>query len=74
MKTYTLSGADSFTHVPESPERTARKNGLGLNFDVTYKVWTSRAAMAKTIRMQQKREPRQDDWRACVALTDGEGY
>ena len=65
MKRYILSGADSFHHVPEHPERTARKNGFGMNFDVTYQVWTSRAAMLKTIAMQEKREPRQDDWKAC---------
>jgi hypothetical protein len=30
--------------------------------------------MARSIRMQQRGAPRQDHWRACVALTDGEGY
>jgi hypothetical protein len=75
MKTYTLSGGASFTHVPEHPERTGRRNaGHGLNFDVIYKVWPSRAALARTIRMQQKRETRPLDWRACVKLSDGEGY
>lgn len=74
MKRYTMSFADSTTHKPEHPERTARKSGTGLNFDVTYCVWPSRVPMARTIRMQQKRESCGGDWRACVPLTDGEGY
>jgi hypothetical protein len=45
-----------------------------MNFDLIYQVWSNRAAMARTIRMQQKREPRPDDWRPVVALKDGEGY
>jgi hypothetical protein len=74
MKTYTLTGAQAFTHVPEHPERTARQSGRGMNFDVTFKVWPARSALVRTIRMQEKRELRQDDWHACVKLTDGEGY
>ena len=35
-----------------------------------YYVWR----MARTIRMQQKRESKVTDWRACVPLSDGEGY
>ena len=75
MKTYTLSAANAFTHKPEHPERTARRSGVGhLNFDVVFKVWNAREPMARTIRMQERRESRQTDWRACVKLTDGEGY
>ena len=74
MKTYKLSGADSFSHIPEAPERTSRKYGLGFDFDVTYKVWPSRKVMAVAIRAQQRREPRPDDWKAVVPLSDGEGY
>lgn len=67
MKRYTLSGAASFTHVPEHPERTARRNAHGfLNFDVIYQVWPSRAAMLTTIRMQQRRAPSPQDWRPCA--------
>ena len=62
MKTYVLSFADSIKHVPEYPERTARKS---LAWDVRYQVWTSRAAMLKTIEMQGRRASRSDDWRAC---------
>jgi hypothetical protein len=60
MKTYTLSFADSTSHTPEHPERTATKS---LSWDVRYQVWPSRAAMLKTIDMQGRRAPRQDDWR-----------
>lgn len=74
MKRYKLSGGESYTHQPDHPERTATKQGRGLDFDVTYQVWPSRAAMAKTIRMQEQRESRIDDWRAVVKLSDGEGY
>lgn len=52
-------------HVPDHPERTAKKS---LEWDVRYQVWTSRAAMLKTIEMQGKRAPHPSDWRAC-ALT-----
>ena len=65
IRQYTLSFADSITHKPEHPDRTARRNGSGLNFDVTFQVWPNRAAMLKTIEMQQKRAPRSGDWRAC---------
>jgi hypothetical protein len=75
MKKYTLSGADSMTHSPQHPERTAHKAaGGGLNFDRVYQVWPNRESMARSIRMQQSRAPHSGDWRACVALTDGEGY
>ena len=56
------------------PERTAKRSGTGMNFDVTYQQWTNRKAMARTIRMQQKRAACVTDWKAVVPLTDGEGY
>jgi phosphopantetheinyl transferase len=62
MKTYILSFAETIKHVPEHPERTAMKS---LDWDVRYQVWTSRAAMLKTIEMQGKRAPHRSDWRAC---------
>ena len=67
LKTYVLSFADSIKHVPEHPERTAMKS---LAWDVRYQVWTSRAAMLKTIDMQGRSAPRADHWRACkIPLT-----
>jgi hypothetical protein len=65
VKTYTMSAAAAFSHVPEHPERTARRFHGGMDFDVTFQVWTSRAAMLKTIQMQEKREQRSTDWKAC---------
>ncbi|KKW13245.1 MAG: hypothetical protein UY48_C0003G0067 [Candidatus Gottesmanbacteria bacterium GW2011_GWB1_49_7] len=75
MKKYTLSLAASFTHQPEHPERTATKSlPLSSSMDVVYQVWPNRKSMAKTIRMQQQREPRGGDWYSVVSLSDGEGY
>lgn len=74
MKRYTMSHAAAMEHTPTHPERTARKSGIGMNFDITFQVWSNRAALAKTIRMQERRESRQDDWRPCVKLTGNEGY
>lgn len=65
MRHYTMSGAAAFDHKPEHPERTARRNHRGLDFDVTFQVWPNRASMLKTIELQGRRESRQDDWRAC---------
>jgi len=75
VKRYTLSACAASAHAPEHPERTARRNAsrAPMDFDVAFQVWPSRGAMARSIRMQQRRETR-TDWRACVALRDGEGY
>lgn len=70
MKRYTMSFASACSHIPTHPERTARKNGTGMNFDVTFQVWPSKAAMLKTIEMQDKRESRQGDWKACAIPPD----
>ncbi len=74
MKTYTLSGAESDAHTPDHPERTAWRAHAGMDFDRTFQVWPNRKAMAKSIRMQQKREHRNGDWRACRKLLTTEGY
>ena len=74
MKRYTLSFAAGATYPHPAPDRTARKNHGGLDFDQTYQVWPSRAAMARSVRMQEKRERHFDDWRPLIPLTDGEGY
>lgn len=74
MKKYTMTFAAAMDHVPVNAERTARKDGTGMNFDVTFQMWPNRASLAKSIRMQERREHRQGDWRACVKLRDGEGY
>ena len=77
MKTYTMPWAQARDHAPEHPERTARRSAGGsgdLNFDIVFQVWPNRASMARTIRMQQKRERQARDWSACVPLKETEGY
>lgn len=69
MKKYSLTFADAITHKPANPERTARRSSsAGIHSasfgNVSFQVWTSRAAMLKTIEMQERRESRPDDWRA----------
>jgi hypothetical protein len=71
MKTYTLSLGQSINYQHPAPERTAMQP---LGWDYRYQVWPNRESMARSIRMQQKREPRQKDWKALVKLSDGEGY
>lgn len=66
MKRYTLSFAESIKHVPEHPDRTARRSGHGLDMDVYFQVWPSRAAMLTTIRMQEKAPPHPHHWRPVV--------
>jgi hypothetical protein len=76
MKTQRMSFAASLTYKPANPERTARRSVTcgGMGWDIEFKTWPARDPMARSIRMQQKRETRPDDWRACVPLSDGEGY
>ena len=72
MKRIVMSFAASLEHKPAHPERTARRSLQ--SFDVEFQTWPNRASMAKSIRMQQRGEPRADHWRACVPLSPGEGY
>lgn len=75
MRRYTLSFADSVKHTPAFPERTAKRNaGTGMNFDVVFQVWTNRAAMAKSIRIQEQGPPDHYNWTACVKLNNTEGF
>ena len=71
-KQYSLPFAASVKHVPKHPERTAKRQGA--SFDVIYQVWTNREALARTIRMQQRRARHFKDWHPVVPLRDGEGY
>jgi hypothetical protein len=64
-KQYRLSLADSFTHKPQHPERTAKRHGIGLDFDVTYREWPNRKSMLTTIRLQENRASKSTDWKAC---------
>ena len=71
MREYTLSLARVRGYKHEEPERTAVQV---TGFNYRYKVWTNRRALAKTVRMQQKRTPHILDWSPIIPLTDGEGY
>jgi len=74
MKMYT-SPLGRLTEVKhEHPERTARWDGSGIASDVTFQVWPSRVAMARSIRKQEQRASSYLDWKALIPLTDGEGY
>ena len=47
MKRTTMSFAAAMDYKPEHPERVARRNGTGLNFDVTFQTWPNRESMAR---------------------------
>ena len=74
MQTYTcpLGRLNELKH--EHPERTAYKVGYGAFADYVFQVFPNRQSMAKCIRMQEKREHKQSDWEAVIALSAGEGY
>ena len=74
MQTYTcpLGRLNELKH--EHPERTAYKVGYGAFADYVFQVFPNRQSMAKCIRMQEKREHKQSDWKAVIALSAGEGY
>ena len=74
MPTKRMSFAASLEYVPPHPERTAKRSLPGIGGDTVFKQWPARTSMARTIRMQQQRESRSDDWRPCVSLKDTEGY
>lgn len=66
MKTAKMSFAASLTHKPSNPERTASRSHTGLDMDVTFQEWPSRAAMLKTIEMQASGPHRSTHWRPCM--------
>lgn len=74
MQTYTCSLGRLSELKHEHPERTAMKVGYGIFADYTFKVFPNREAMAKCIRMQQKRAYDSHDWKAVIPLKDSEGY
>jgi hypothetical protein len=74
MKKVSMPFGRSIGYQPEHPERTARSAGKSWDSLVTFQTWPSRAAMAKSIRMQQARAPKPADWKACVPLKDSEGF
>lgn len=70
---YVLSGGAANEHTPEHPERTSRRPAVN-GWDVEFKVWNSRAVMARAIRMQERSEFNRTHWRAMVKLGISEGY
>ena len=73
MKKYRLCLGQSIGYKHPHPERTAQMQDK-LFSDITFQVWPNRQAMARSIRMQQKRESRPSDWIPLVKLSEGEGY
>ena len=74
MKRYTCPLGRRGDYPHPAPDRTAYRQGTGMFADDVYQVWPNRASMARSIRMQQKRASRPDDWHAMVPLSLGEGY
>jgi hypothetical protein len=59
----------------EHPERTASRNaGPSWDAEIEFQVWPNRAAMARTVRMQERRASDWRDWRPLVKLEITEGY
>ncbi|MFA5380004.1 MAG: hypothetical protein WC455_29860 [Dehalococcoidia bacterium] len=71
MRQYVMSFAAANEHQPEHPERTAKRS---CGWDVMFQVWPNRPSMVRSIRMQEKREYRQDNWKAVVEPRETEGY
>ena len=74
MKKYSLPAGRAQDYPHPAPERTAQKAARGIFDEDIYQVWSNRAAMAKSVRMQERRAPRFDDWRPLVPLEIPEGY
>jgi len=74
MKHYSLSLGQSIGYEHPAPERTASRCSGGIFADNFYQIWPNRKSMVQSIRMQQKRAPKLNDWRPLVKLSDGEGY
>lgn len=74
MKRYSMPFGRTIGHVHAAPERTARRSGSSIGSDVEFQVWSNRAAMARSIRMQESGPQTWRTWRAVVPLTETEGY
>lgn len=74
MKKVSMPFGRTLGYVPDHPERTARSAGKSWDSLVTYQTWPNRPAMARSIRMQQSGPPMPWHWKACLALTETEGF
>ena len=75
MTVYAISYRDSQWHIPQFPERTSKKNSPNI-FEgwKIYRICSSRTAMVKAIRKQEKNEKIRCKYEACIPLKDNEGY
>lgn len=74
MKHYTVPMGRMADYQHPAPERTAyRLTGWQGISDAYCQVWSNRAAMARSIRMQERAAP-SSEWRPIVKLSIGEGY
>lgn len=73
MRPYSVPLGRLAEYPHPAPDRTVYRQ-VRWDSDCYCKVWTNRAAMARMIRMQQRRESRPDDWRPIVKLSTTEGY
>jgi hypothetical protein len=73
VKRYRLPFGQAITHIPDQPERTARRSLSGIFDGVEFQVWPNRPSLARSVRMQERGAP-SAAWRPCVPLTPGEGY
>lgn len=67
-----MSFGAAIDYRPPNPERTARRPAAN-GWDVVFQEWTNRAAMARSIRIQERSGTR-NRWRAVVPLGVTEGY
>lgn len=72
MRSKFVPGGRVAEHVAH-PERTATRETRDFG-TVEIREWPNRPSMARSIRMQESRAPRMDDWRAYVKLGPVEGY
>lgn len=60
LETYRLSHRDAEVHIPEYPDLTGYRASPRY---VEYKVWPARAALLKTIELEEGRAAKSTDWR-----------
>lgn len=72
---YSMPHGRTMGFVHKHPERTASRHGLSWDSDITFKVWSSREAMAKAIRRNESSSMYSDPiWKALVPMRETEGY
>ena len=75
MKTYSCPMGRRGDYPHPAPERTAFRVSACVNVDDFYQVWSNRAAMARSIRMQESAGVASSRlWRPMIPLKTAEGY